>query len=119
QTCALPICHTEKHLIPNVKYGGGSLMLWGCFSSKGPGHLIRIQGVMEAIKYQQILNEILTAPSMKLGMGRGWTFQQDNDPKAHLKINTRMVHRPQNKGFAMAITLPRLKPHRKSEIGSA
>src|SRR4029434_1222556 len=25
--------HTEKHLIPNVKYGGGSLMLWGCFSS--------------------------------------------------------------------------------------
>src|SRR4029434_8567228 len=73
--------HTEKHLIPNVKYGGRSLMLWGCFSSKGPGHLVRIHGIMDSIKYQQILNENLTAPSSKLEMGRGWTFQQDNDPK--------------------------------------
>src|SRR4029434_1485197 len=73
--------HTEKHLIPTVKYGGGSLMLWGCFSSKGPGHLVRIHGIMDSIKYQQILNENLKAPSSKLEMGRGWTFQQDNDPK--------------------------------------
>ena len=73
--------HTEKHLIPNVKYGGGSLMLWGCFSSKGPGHLVRIHGIMDSIKYQQILNENLTAPSSKLKMGCGWTFQQINDPK--------------------------------------
>ena len=36
---------------------------------------------MNSIKYQQILNENLTAPSRKLKMGRGWTFQQDNDPK--------------------------------------
>ena len=73
--------HTEKHLIPSVKYGGGSLMLWGCFSSKGPGHLVRIHGIMDSIKYQQILNENLTAPSSKLKMGCGWTFQQVNDPK--------------------------------------
>src|SRR4029434_10669962 len=73
--------HTEKHLIPNVKYGGGSLKLWGCFSSKGPGHIVRIHGIMDSIKYQQILNENLTAPSSKLEMGRGWTFQQDNDQK--------------------------------------
>src|SRR4029434_8004939 len=73
--------HTEKTPIPNVKNGGGSLMLWGCFSSKDPGHLVRIHGIMDSIKYQQILNENLTAPSSKLKMGCGWTFQQVNDPK--------------------------------------
>ena len=30
------------------------------------------------LKYQQILNEDLTAPSSKLKIGCGWTFQQDN-----------------------------------------
>src|SRR4029434_1027046 len=50
-------------------------------SSKGPGHLVRIHGIMDSIKYQQILNENLTASARKLKMGRGWTFQQDNDPK--------------------------------------
>src|SRR4029434_10651809 len=34
-----------------------------------------------SIKYQQILNENLTASARKLKIGRGWTFQQDIDPK--------------------------------------
>src|SRR4029434_8684053 len=46
--------HTEKHLIPTGRNGGGSLMLWGCFSSKGPGHIVRIDGIMDSIKYQHI-----------------------------------------------------------------
>ena len=25
--------YEEENLIPSVKYGGGSLMLWGCFAS--------------------------------------------------------------------------------------
>ena len=36
---------------------------------------------MDSIKYQQILNENLTASARKLIMGRGWTFQQVNDLK--------------------------------------
>ena len=53
----------------------------GCFASKGPGHLVRIHGIMDSIKYQQIVNENITASARKLKMGRGWTFQKDNDPK--------------------------------------
>uniref|UniRef100_A0AAY4A4P4 Tc1-like transposase DDE domain-containing protein n=1 Tax=Denticeps clupeoides TaxID=299321 RepID=A0AAY4A4P4_9TELE len=30
-----------KNTIPTVKYGGGNIMLCGCFSAKGPGRLIR------------------------------------------------------------------------------
>ena len=68
--CRQKDSHAEKYLSPTVKYGGGSLMLWGCFSSKGPGQHLRIHGIMDS-KYQQILNPNLTAFARKLKLGRG------------------------------------------------
>ena len=73
--------YAKKHLMPNVKYRGGSVMLWACFSSKGPGNLVRVHGIMTALNYQDILNKNLMASARKLKMGRHWVFQQDNDPK--------------------------------------
>lgn len=64
--CKQKDSHAEKYLVLTVKYGV-ALMLQGCFSSKGPGQLDRIQ-------IQHILNQHLTAFAMKL-------LQQDNDPK--------------------------------------
>ncbi|CAJ0926274.1 unnamed protein product [Ranitomeya imitator] len=29
----------KRNIIPTVKYGGGSVMLWGCFAASGPGRL--------------------------------------------------------------------------------
>ena len=69
---------------------------------------------MDSIKNQQILNENLTAPSRKLKMGRGWTFQQDNDPKHTSKSTQKWFTDRRIKVFAIAITVPRPKPHRKS-----
>ena len=45
----------EMHLIPTVKFGGGSLMLWGCFAASGPEALVKINGIMNSTKYQDIL----------------------------------------------------------------
>uniref|UniRef100_A0A8C5PGB7 Uncharacterized protein n=1 Tax=Leptobrachium leishanense TaxID=445787 RepID=A0A8C5PGB7_9ANUR len=42
--------------IPTVKHGGGNIMLWGCFSAKGPGRLIRVKGRMNGAMYREILN---------------------------------------------------------------
>ncbi len=36
----------KKNIIPKVKYGGGSVMVWGCFAASGPGRLAVINGTM-------------------------------------------------------------------------
>ena len=65
--------------IPMVKHGGGSIMLWGCFSAVGTGRLVRIKAKMNRAKYRAILHENLLQSAQDLG--RRFTFQQDNNPK--------------------------------------
>ena len=72
--------------IPTVKHGGGSIMLWGCFSAAGTGPLVAIEGKMNAAKYRDILEENLFQSALDLRLGRRFTFQQDNDPKHTAKI---------------------------------
>ncbi|KAI4888851.1 hypothetical protein NFI96_007631 [Prochilodus magdalenae] len=62
-------------------------MLWAGFSSKGPGNFVRVHGIMNALKYQDILIQNLVASARKLKMGLHWVFQQDNDPK-HMAKST-------------------------------
>ena len=45
--------------IPMVKHGGGSIMLWGCFSLARTGSLVGIEGKMNRAKYREILDENL------------------------------------------------------------
>uniref|UniRef100_A0A803J7M7 Tc1-like transposase DDE domain-containing protein n=1 Tax=Xenopus tropicalis TaxID=8364 RepID=A0A803J7M7_XENTR len=73
--------HHSEHTIPAVKYGGGSIMLWGCFSSAGTGKLVRVDGKMDGAKYRAILEENLLESAKDLRLGRRFTFRQDNDPK--------------------------------------
>uniref|UniRef100_A0A3Q2WM13 Si:dkey-85k7.12 n=1 Tax=Haplochromis burtoni TaxID=8153 RepID=A0A3Q2WM13_HAPBU len=73
--------HHSEHTIPTVKYGGGNIMLWGCFSSAGTGKLVRVDGKMDGAKYRVILEENLLESAKDFRLGRRFTFQQDNDPK--------------------------------------
>ncbi len=45
--------YDPKNTIPTVKHGGGNIMLWGCFSAKGTGHLHRIKGTMDGAMYRR------------------------------------------------------------------
>ena len=50
--------------IPMVKHGGGSIMLWGCFSAAG--RLVRIEGKINRAKYREILDENLLQSTQDL-----------------------------------------------------
>ncbi|KAG2461570.1 TCB1 transposase, partial [Polypterus senegalus] len=80
--------HYQANTIPTVKHGGGgSIMLWGCFSAAGTGRLVRIKGKMTAAMYRDILDENLLQRALDLRLGRWFIFQQDNDPKRTAKIS--------------------------------
>ena len=50
----------KKHnTIPRVKFRGGSIMIWECFSSKGTGELQVIHGRMNGSMYREILEKNL------------------------------------------------------------
>ena len=51
--------------IPMVNHGGGSIMLWGCFSAAGTGRLVRIKGKSNGAKYREIL--LQSAQDLRLG----------------------------------------------------
>lgn len=76
----LPEC-----VVPTVKHGGGSVMVWGCFSSCGVGDLVRIDGIMRKEEYKTILENNAVPSGLRL-IGPGFVFQQDNDPKHSSKL---------------------------------
>lgn len=74
-----------QHLNKTVKYGGGSVMVWGCFSYHGVGKLVFIDGIMEDPRYVDILSRNLQSSAVLMGLDR-FIFQQDNDPKHTSKL---------------------------------
>ena len=79
--CKPKTAHHPKNTIPTVKHSGGSIMLWGCFSSAETGALVRIEGIIDGAKYRKIREENLLPSERKLKLGQKFTFQHDNDPK--------------------------------------
>ncbi len=46
-----------KCMVPTVKHGGGSVLMWGCMSAAGVGELHFIDGIMNSQMYCSILKE--------------------------------------------------------------
>lgn len=74
-----------KYTVPTVKHGGGSVMVWGCFSAYGMGPLHRIEGIMDKYIYKDILKNIME-PYADEYLPIKYIFQHDNDPKHASKI---------------------------------
>ena len=71
----------SKNTILTIKYGGGYIMLWRRFSTKGTGRLHRVKGKMDRVKYREIFCENLLSSTRTLNIGRRCVFPYDNDSK--------------------------------------
>lgn len=69
-----------KYTTKTVKHGGGSILIWACFSHQGVGPIFRIENVMTANEYVNILENVML-PYAEEEMPLKWVYQQDNDPK--------------------------------------
>jgi transposase len=77
----------EDHPCETVKFGGGSLMFWGCMGWQGIGYGSRIEGRMDASLYVEILEDELQASIELMELEDGnFVFQQDNDPKHRSRL---------------------------------
>ena len=47
--------YSPKNMVPTVKFGDDSIMIWGCFSAKCVDKISVINSKMNAQKYKQIL----------------------------------------------------------------
>ena len=56
-------------IIPMVKHGGDSIMLWECFSAAGAARLVSIEGKMNRGKYRKFLDENLLQSAQDLRLG--------------------------------------------------
>lgn len=73
---------SDRVVAPTLKFGGGSLMVWGCISVFGPGYLCRIDGGLDADLYCNILqDELLRTITENNQSIEEIIFQHDNDPK--------------------------------------
>ncbi|KAG8715763.1 hypothetical protein FRC09_016335 [Ceratobasidium sp. 395] len=63
-------------------HGNGNIKVWGAITSKGVGHLYRIDGILTGARYTEISQDALlgTLDDYKLSTDDVF-FQQDNDPK--------------------------------------
>ena len=79
-----------KYVRPTLKFGGGSVMVWGCMTAKGVGIVHRIVGTMTAQSYVNILSTNLPITAEKLSVihckKRSWSQSMMH------AINLRIMH---------------------------
>lgn len=96
-------------VIPTVKHGGGSVMVWGCFGGQATGDLVKIEGILKKQGYKKIIKENVVRSGQRL-IGRKFIFQHDNDPKHSSKLCKEYLKELERKNVLKVMTWPSQSP---------
>lgn len=79
---------SPKCIKTSVKFGGGSVMVWGMISGDGVGPIVRLHGKVNAVVYKQLVKDHVL-PVLRNSNKQPAIFMQDNAPchKAKLVMN--------------------------------
>jgi len=72
--------YKNKCVLPTVKHGGGSVMVWGCMSAAGTGELQFIEETMNANMYCDILKQSMIPPFRDWAAGQYSNITTPNTP---------------------------------------
>ena len=101
--------YNNECLLATVKHGGGSLQVWGCISASGVGDLVRINGVLNAEKYRQILIHH-AIPSGSRMIGIKCILQQYNNPKHTANVIKNYLQRKEEQKVLEVMVWPPQSP---------
>lgn len=99
----------EGCVVPTVKHGGGSVMIWGCFGGDKSGDLVQIKGIMKKEQYHSILQRHAIPSGTKI-LGKPFILQQDNDPKHASKLCMNYLESKQKQKILEIMTWPPQSP---------
>jgi transposase len=94
---------------PTVKHGGGSIMIWACMMGERTGDLYHVKGILEKKQMHKILQHHAIPSGLRLG-GRGFLFQQDNDPKHTSKLCKNYIQSKIDNGTLINLEWPSQSP---------
>ena len=98
--------YSPKCIKRSVKFGGGSVMVFGMISAAGPGPHVRLHGRINAAVYKEMLRQHVL-PTLRSAANQPAIFMQDNAPCHTAKSIKTFFYRGEHYCDGLAGTKPR------------